>query len=189
MASLKSSSGPPFQFSDPNSGFGIPAPSTAGGVAYAEGALRFSVSKLDAEFFSTSGRVKTQFVKIDVDVQQQAGSALGEYGAICRWQDAKNYTAFAISGAGQYKIWQKTDGATLPLIDWTDAPSLAGAGNASHHLTVACAGTHLSLAVDSVPLGQAEDPAPVPGEIALFAGLREKGKLVVEFRRVTAARP
>jgi serine/threonine protein kinase len=176
-------------FSDPSSGFGLRTIDAAGGIAESQGALRFTVLRKDVEWYSTSGRVKQQDVKIEVIAQQTSGPPLTEFGAICRWQDAKNFTAFAISAGGQYRIWQKANGNSLPLVGWTDAPSLAGAGLKSHRLTVTCAGTQLSLAVDGTLLGQAEDSAPVAGDVALFAGLREAGSLAVDFKSVKVIEP
>lgn len=176
-------------FSDPRSSFGLRPADAGGGIAYVPGALRITVQQKGLEWYSTSGRVKAQDVRLDVDVQQTAGPGLSEFGAICRWQDDQNFTAFAISGAGQYKIWQKTHGGTLRLVDWTDAPSLAGAGNAPHHLTVTCSNTQLSLAVDGLPLAHTEDPGPALGDVALFAGLRGDGKLVVDFKKIVVTKP
>ena len=176
-------------FAISSGGFGISKPDDTGSIAQAPGALRFTVLKQGAEWYSPSGHVKAQDVQIDVDLQQTSGPALTEFGAICRWQDAKNYTAFAISGGGQYKIWQKLNGATLRLIDWTDARALAGAGLAPHHLTVTCSGAQLSLAVDGTLLGQTDDPGPVPGDIVLFAGLRDTVTLVVDFKKVVVRKP
>jgi hypothetical protein len=176
-------------FANSLSGFRVSKPDDTGGIARAQGALRFTVLKTGAEWFSPSGHVKALDVKIDVDLQQMSGPALTEFGAICRWQDAKNYTAFAISAGGQYKIWQKINDATLRLIDWTDAPLLAGAGLAPHHLTVICSDTQLSLEVDGVQLGQTDDPGPVPGDVVLFAGLRDAGQLVVDFKKVVVRKP
>ncbi len=176
-------------FSNPRSGFGLPPADAGGSIAYVSGALRITVLQNGVEWISTSGRVKAQDVKIDVDAQEVAGPALTEFGAICRYQDDKNFTAFAISGAGQYKIWQMTEGAPLRLIDWKNAPSLAGKGRALHHLSVTCSGAKLSLVVDGVPVGQTDDPAPVPGDVALFAGLRSSEKLVVEFSKLVVTKP
>ena len=170
-------------------GFGLRAADDSGGIDYAQDRLRFSVLQSGAEFYSTSGRVQAQDVSVEVDVQQTAGPGQSEFGAICRWQDGDNFTAFAISGGGQYKIWQRTNGATLRLIDWTDATALAKSVGAAHRLTITCAGTKLSLAVDGAMLGETEDPNPVPGDVAVFAGLRAAGSLVVDFTKVSAGRP
>jgi hypothetical protein len=176
-------------FAQALSGFRISQLDDTGGIVYAGGALRFRVLKTGVEWFSTSGQIHTQDVKIEVDARQSAGPAGTEFGAICRWQNASNFTAFAISAGGQYKIWQKINGASLRLIDWTDAPSLAGGGQVAHHFTITCAGSQLRLAVDGLPLGQTEDPGPVPGDVVLFAGLREDGQLTVDFTKVLVANP
>ena len=176
-------------FADSLGGFRISKVDATGGIAYDGGALRFSLLKSGVEWFSTSGRVAAQDVKIEVDTQQTAGPPQTEFGAICRWQNADNFTAFGISAGGQFKIWQKLNGASLRLIDWTDAPSLAGAGLAPHHLTITCSGAQLTLAVDGAQLGQTEDPGPVAGDVALFAGLRDTGQMVVDFTKVVVAQP
>ena len=176
-------------FTTSQGGFGLRAGDASGGITYASGRLVFSVLQSGAEFYSTSGRVKAQDVRLDVEAQQTAGPKQSEFGAICRWQDGDNFTAFAISGGGQYKIWQRTNGATLRLIDWQDAVALSKAGGAAHHLTITCSGTKLSLAVDGTPLGEAEDPGPVKGDVAVFAGLRAVGKLAVDFTKVSARQP
>ena len=176
-------------FSTSDNGFGVRKADASGEVAHADGALRMTVLKTGAEFYSPSGKLNVQDVIIDVDLQQTAGPESTEFGGICRWQDKDNYSAFGISAGGQFKIWQKTNGATLRLIDWTDAPSLAGAGLSPHHLTITCSGARLGLEVDGVLLGQAEDPAPAPGDVVLFAGLRDAGSLVVDFTKVLVQAP
>jgi hypothetical protein len=176
-------------FADSLGGFRISKLDATGGVVYAGGALRFTVLKTGVEWFSPSRQVRAQDVAIDVDARQTAGPAQTEFGAICRWQDANNFTAFAISAGGQYKIWQKSQGTVRRLVDWTDASSLAGGGLSAHHLTITCSGTQLSLAVDGIAVGHADDPGPVPGDVVLFAGLREDGKLVVDFTKITATKP
>jgi hypothetical protein len=176
-------------FSDPASGFGIPPEDPSGGVAYSAGALRFTILKQGVEWFSTSGRVKAQDVAIHVGAQQTAGPAKTEFGAVCRWRDQDNYTAFAISAQGQYRIWQKSHGSTLGLVDWTAAPSLAGPVAARRQLSATCVGTQLRLTVDGVELGKANDPNPAAGDVALFAGLRETGRMVVDFRNFVVRRP
>ncbi len=176
-------------FAQSRGGFGLSKPDASGGIAYVQQALRFTLLQQSAELFSTSRRVNAQDVKIEVDLRQTSGPALTEFGAICRWQDVKNFTAFAISGDGQFRIWQKTNGDSRQQ-SWIDAPALAGAANgALHHLSITCAGKQLSLTVDGTPLGQATDPSPAAGDVALFAGLRGAGKLVVDFEKVLVTEP
>ena len=167
----------------------LATPDVDGGVAYAAGALRISVLTLGHEYYWYSNRVQAQDVQIDVDLQQQSGPARVEMGAICRWRDEQNFTAFAISGERQFKIWQLNGGTLTRLVDWTDAPSLAAIGSAPHHLTVICAGSQLTLQADGRLVGQAQDPAPTSGDVALFAGLRVAGKLGVDFHALRVKQP
>ena len=170
-------------------GFGLRAADDSGGITYADDRLRFSVLQSGAEFYSTSGRVQAQDVRLEVDVQQTAGPEQSEFGAICRWQNGDNFTAFALGADGQYKIWQMANGQPKRLVDWTYVPALAGGGLDPHHLSITCMGAQLSLAVDNQVLGQTEDPNPVPGDVAVFAGLRAVGQLTVDFAKVIASQP
>ncbi len=177
-------------FSEPGSGFAVTRRDDPdGNVAYAPDALQITVLTKGIEWFSWSGRVNTTDVAIEATVQQVSGPAQSEMALVCRWQDSDNYTAFAISGAGVYSIWQKRDGATTRFVDWTPAPALTAGTGAIHRVRAICAGPTLSLEADGSILGEAADPNPVSGDIALMAGLREEGELVVTFDDVRVAAP
>jgi serine/threonine-protein kinase len=175
-------------FTDSGSGFAVGS-DPDGGVTVADGLLQFTVLTDGIEWFSPSKRVNTADVKIDVDVQQTSGPAKSEMTAICRWQDFGNYTAFAISNDGMFAVWQKRAGTVTRLHDWTPAPSLADGTGATHHLAVTCAGSHLRFEADDELLAEATDPQPAAGDVALMAGLREVGQLMVAFDNLKVTRP
>jgi serine/threonine-protein kinase len=176
-------------FATSRGSFGLRAADDSGGITYPQGQLRFSVLQSGAEFFSTSGRVRAQDVRLEVDTQQTGQPVLSEFGGICRWQDASHFIAFAIGSDGNFKIWQRSGDNIQRLIDWTYLPALAGGELAPHHLTILCAGPQLSLSVDGGAPHLTTDPNPLPGDIAVFAGLRAAGPLTVDFTKVSASQP
>jgi hypothetical protein len=178
-------------FSDPASGFGrIEDPD--GSVVYADGVLRMTLLVELLEWFSLSGRVDAPDVAVEADVTQVSGPDRNELAVLCRFQpddpdtpiDEQRYTAFAISGEGEYAVWQKRDGDLARLVEWTAAPSLETGAGIPHRLSVLCQGERLAFEVDAVPLAELTDPAPIRGDVALMAGLRTTGELVVEFDNV-----
>jgi len=177
-------------FSVPRSGFAT-ASDADGSVEYADGSLRITVNSKGIEWFSPSGRVDAADIVIEATAKQESGPALTEMAVICRWRDNANYTAFAISADGSYSIWQKREGTTTRFVDWNPAPgSLLGFGNGiTHHFRIICNGPLLRMEADGSALAEATDPNPISGDIALMAGMREEGQLVVTFDDVKVTKP
>jgi hypothetical protein len=167
-------------FSDPASGFATRA-DEAGGVAYEDDVLRFTVLTEGIEWLSPSGRVEAAGVHITVEVQQHFGPERNELAVLCRFQDEYNYVALGISADGHAAIWQKRDGDTDWLLDWTEAPELDLGAEAAHTLAATCAGDTLRLEVDGEVVAEASDPAPAAGDVGLLVGLRAPGELVADF--------
>ena len=163
-----------------------------GRVEFAEGALRITVLVAGFEWRSPSQRVDAPDVVIDVDVTQVSGPDRNELAVLCRFQadddqapgDTERFVAFAISGEGEYSIWQKRDEKIDRLVNWTAAPGLSTGAGTPHHFTVTCQGPTLRLEVDGVRLHETTDPAPTHGDVAMMAGLRAEGELVVVFDEV-----
>ncbi len=178
-------------FSDAASGFGR-VDDEFGTVAYADGTLRMTLLVEALEWISLSGRVDTRNVSVDVDVTQVSGPDRNELAVLCRYLpddrgtpiDEERYVAFAISGEGEYSVWQKRAGEITRLVEWTTAPELVAGAGVSHHLTVSCQEERLYFEADGVTLAELVDPAPTAGDVALMAGLRAEGELVVEFDNV-----
>lgn len=174
-------------FSDPHSGFAV-EDDPDGGVAYVADSLHITVRTSGIEWFSPSTRVQAVETAIEVDVELLSGASNGEIAVICRWQDARNYTAFAIQSEGHYSIWQN-QGSEKPTLlkDGPAAPALQP--GVVHHLQAICSGSALSFAADGELLGEATDPNPIAGDVALMAGLREPGQLEVAFSHLVVTRP
>jgi hypothetical protein len=174
-------------FSNAASGFAR-RPDQDGGVSYADDTLKISVLTKGIEFYAPSNRLNVEDAVVRVDILPPSGPPSSAVGILCRFVDRFNFTAFAISGEGQYKIWKIQDKVFTRFVDWTDLPALPDTGGPVT-LTAACAGTHLTLAVGEITVGQAEDPAPIAGDIGFMAGLREAGKLAVSFDNLVVSQP
>jgi hypothetical protein len=167
-------------FSEPSSGFAVQNDAD-GGVAYGDGFLEISVLRERVEWISPSERVESQDVDVRVVAWQVSGPARNEVAVLCRWMDQGNYTAFAISGDETFSIWQKRDGETDRMRDWSPATAAAITIGEPQQIHVTCLGSSLTFEVNGVVLAQVTDPLPVGGDVALMAGLREPGELVVRF--------
>jgi hypothetical protein len=179
-------------FSNPDSGFGTFNAEDGTKVDYEDNVLRMVVVNELDEWISPSGSVDAQNVVVDVDVTQVTGPNLNELAILCRFQPNDpdtpivdpRYVAFAINGAGEYSIWRTRDGEVTRLVDWTAVPGLATGPGVTHHLTAGCQDNRLFFEADGITLPEITDPGPTNGDIALMAGLREAGELVVEFDNV-----
>ncbi len=177
-------------FSNPASGFGQ-RPDQDGSVSYAADALKINILTEGFEFFAPSKKLNVADAVVRVDTLTLSGPASSEVGVTCRftaYADHRDFTAFAINGDGQYKIWKSQDKVITRFVNWTDLPALPEtAGPVT--LTATCAGTRLTLAVGETVVGQAEDPAPIAGDIALMAGLLDPGELTVSFDNLVVSQP
>jgi hypothetical protein len=174
-------------FSDPQSGFAVKS-DPDGGVAYLDGALRFTARTEGVRWYSPSARIEAQDVLIEVSAQQLSGPTLGEIGLICRFRDLGNFTALALRGDGQAAVWQMADGKTEFLQDWSPVPGLLLEPGSALELRAECRGDELRLEANGGVLVQAVDPRPAPGDVVLMVGLAGPGELMVDFDDLTVSR-
>ena len=167
-------------FSDPASGFPV-ASDEDGGVEYADGSLRFTVLAAGARWYSNSSRLEQEDVDIEATAQLLSGPPLSEIAILCRWRGLEDFTALAIRSDGALGVWQKREGVTTWLLDWTEAQGLEVRPGQPFHMRATCRDADLALAVNGTPLAQVTDPQPSSGDVALMAGLGERGELVVLF--------
>jgi hypothetical protein len=120
-------------------------------------------------------------VRLDVNIAVDTPTGEGDYGALCRYSDAKNYYAMEVSEDGYYSIWKKQAGKITALVDWTETDALTP-GSQPGHLTFTCIDDTLSIIQNGKLIGKAMDTALPTGGIGLVAGTWEKGGLAVSFR-------
>jgi hypothetical protein len=173
--------------SDPASGFAISEDSD-GRVAYVDGVLQINVQP-GIEWYSPYQGLVEQDLIISVRARQVAGPRRSEMGVVCRWQDKDNYAAAALRVDGNVSLWRKTGGVEERWQDWTSTAAASTPGAGWYTLLLTCHGPQIRFAVDGIEVATAEDPTPVPGTLALMAGLLEPGELSVAFDDLQVSAP
>ncbi len=153
-------------FSDPKSGWSL-FEDENGWVSYLNNELHILVKKDHTLLWSTvNNSFEDVIITVKTSILSQTGE--GDRGAICRYQDPKNYYYLAISEEGYFGIFKKVAGLTTPLINWQFSPAINKYAPVT--LTAACSGDTLTLGVDGVVLGQVKDTAFSQGDVGLAAG-------------------
>jgi hypothetical protein len=164
-------------FSDPSSGFPTAADED-GGIAYADDQLEITGILQGLVWLAPSNGVADQDVQISVTVRTGRDQPRHQFGLACRVVDTANYIGLALDSQGSVFIWAMRQRAAFPLLDWTP-PRQLNAGDLD--LIGVCRGAHLELQVNDTKWGEAEDPAPARGDVALLAGVLDPGSAVVFF--------
>ncbi len=153
-------------FSDPKSGWSL-FEDENGWVSYLNNELHILVKKDHTLLWSTvNNSFEDVIITVKTSILSQTGE--GDRGAICRYQDPKNYYYLAISEEGYFGIFKKVAGLTTPLINWQFSSAITKYAPVT--LTAACSGDTLTLGVDGVVLGQVKDSAFSQGDVGLAAG-------------------
>ncbi len=134
-----------------------------------------------------------QDVLIEVDVSKRGGPEDGVFGLVCR-QNPDEFTGyvFLINGKGEYGIAYNHDFTGLDWLGDKGAMQTSEAihqGQASNHLTVACVGSTLTLAVNGEKLLEVQDERLSSGPIGFFAGNPTEPGSEVLFDNLTVAVP
>ncbi|MBN2500717.1 MAG: protein kinase [Anaerolineales bacterium] len=124
---------------------------------------------------------------ISVDAQVVNSSTEGDFGIICRYQDAGNFYGLEVTEDGYYSIWKYVDNEFTKLVDWTISREIPTSGTMT--LTGACVGNTLTLAVDGAPLVEVQDNTFRSGDIGLIAGTWSNPGLRVRFDNVVVSTP
>lgn len=106
----------------------------------------------------------------EVEVAQiQAESVQGGFAALLfRYTDDDNFYALAVNAEGQIALAKSMQGEGSPLIDWLDAPALAGGAPSGDVLGVLAYGPHIYVMVNDVLLGEAEDATFAHGDVGFL---------------------
>ncbi len=99
----------------------------------------------------------------------------------------EDFIAFVLGGDGTASILKIERNATTILLGAAHVPGVDP--TVPHRLAATCAGSDLRWEVDGVLAGEASDPSPRPGDIALMAGLRAPGEVAVAFDHLAVLRP
>ena len=161
-----------------------------GSVGYDNGEYVIQVDAVDYSLWANPGQ---QFgdVLIGVTVQPAAGSATSDMGAICRYQDAKNFIYGEITSDGYYGISQMKDGHFTVLTGGGKLKpnDTIRQGTRANQLQFLCAGSNFALIVNDQFVDSATADAPASGDVGLIAGTFEKSGARVSFDDFSAVLP
>ncbi len=176
-------------FSNSKSGWDV-GTSDTGAVGYENGQYFINVDEVDYSLWANPG-AEFDDVVVGVTTQPAADSAIADMGAICRYQDAKNFVYGTITSDGFYGITQMKDGDFNTLTgEGKLQPSAVIRQDAqANQLQFLCAGNQFSLFVNDQLLATATVEAPTRGDVGLIAGTFDKGGARVRFDDFSAAPP
>ena len=172
-------------FSDPNSGWEVISDSDSA-VGYANGT--YEVSVFQPKYLTWSYLVPSyDDTVLRVDAKVTKATKAGDYGLICRRQDADNFYGFEVSEDGYFVIYKYVAGQYTALYDWEASDAIPVGKTAQ--LTVSCAGDQLSLAVGGTVLATVTDSSFSSGNVGLIAGTMDKPGLTVAFDNFSILKP
>lgn len=134
----------------------------------------------DNMFIWSNANVNLSDMIMRVNVRIVLENGQGDYGYICRYQDANNFYALEITEDGYYSIWMYENGEFRSLVEWQHS-SLIPQDNNWHVLSAACVDNYLVLAVDGEVIAEVQDDTFSSGDIGLIAGTWEQGNFTVAF--------
>ncbi len=159
----------------------------AGTVTYADAQLQIELLQSEYFIWGIAGENFTDtIIDVDASIYQPAGD--GDFGIICRYQDADNFYGLEISEDGYYAIWKYIAGEYVPLVNWESSSIVDQYANGGH-LTAACVGNTLSLILNGTVIAEAQDSDLTYGDAGLLAGTWENAHLIVRFDNFVVSSP
>jgi hypothetical protein len=155
-------------FSNPNSGWKT-VDDTAVKINYQDGALQFSIPKLDTLAWSVPKDKRFGDFVLDVDATQVAGPNDNSYGVIFRYVDDRNFYRLDISGDGYFAVFKYKDGKWTKVQDYTETAAVKQ-GAATNHLQVVAKGNQFTFNVNDQLVKTFSDGDFPNGNIGVTAG-------------------
>jgi len=138
-----------------------------GRISIASGQMVFEVNGERLIYWSTlPDRYDSLIMAAEPEILNSAGD--GDFGFVCGYEDADNFTALEISEDGYYSIWKYENEDYVSLIDWTYADEIAADGDTT--LAAYCGPDRLALAVNETLLAETVDPNYQSGRVGLVVG-------------------
>jgi len=124
---------------------------------------------------------------IEVDAQVLQSAVDGDFGLVCGYKDADNFTVLEIAEDGYYGIWKYKNDQYIQLVDWAYSEIVAAGG--PYSLAAYCGPDRLALAVNGRLLAETVDLEYIPGEVGLAAGCFNYSNITIGFDNFTIYRP
>jgi hypothetical protein len=117
-----------------------------------------------------------------IDVQRVDGSTSGDYGLILRSDgDANSFYYLAINDSGQtFAFFRYQNDNWTTLQDWT-VNQVIGVGRVNH-IEVRATGTHFTIVINGIVVGQVDDAGLSSGKVGVFVQLHDaKDKITIQY--------
>lgn len=159
---------------------------TDGKIDISNGQMIFEIYAERLIYWSTlPGEYESLVLAAEPQILNPVGD--GDFGFICGYQDANNFTALEISEDGYYSIWKYENDEYISLVEWAYADVIAAGGP----LTMAayCGPDRLALAVNDTLLAETTDPNYLSGSVGLTAGCWDTPNLRLGFESFYILQP
>jgi len=160
-----------------------------GSIGYVNGEYQIKVKTKKSLLRSNPGKNFSDIV-ITVDIHAVATTGEGEYGAICRYQDEKNYYILMVTEDHYYGIFKLENDQWSPIVKYTYS-SFIPDGSQPFELMAVCSGDKLMVGVNSQILGEGQDSTFSGGDVGLVAAIWDTSGFIAGFDnfKVYAASP
>ena len=143
--------------------------SAEGTMDYDGSGYRFLVNALQANFWSTPGKLFKD-VRLEVDVAKLSGPDENRIGLLCRFVE-NNYYFFMVSSDGYYTIGKYIGGSAIQFgQSEMQFDESIHTGLAVNHLRADCIGSALTFYINGNLVAQAQDTDLVEGDVGLLVG-------------------
>jgi serine/threonine protein kinase len=137
-----------------------------------------------------TARPGKQFIDtvIEFEATQLEGPQDAYFGALCRYQDARNYYYLIIGTDGYYSIGKILAGENVPL-STTDSSEAILPEQAENSIRAECTSDILALFANGELLAQVEDADFVSGDVGLLAGTLDTAGADIRFTNFYVTQP
>jgi hypothetical protein len=160
-----------------------------GSTDYKNKTYQISVNEANTDLFSNPYKIFKNII-IEVNAVRVSGPDNNSYGAICRFQNEKNFYAAEISSDGYAGIFLMKEGVykLLGHDKMIPVPAIMG-GSSMNSIHFECIGSSLALAVNGSPVDAREDKSFENGDVGLIAGTFEEAGVVIAFDDFKVVQP
>ncbi|MDF1499167.1 MAG: hypothetical protein P1P76_01685 [Anaerolineales bacterium] len=156
---------------------------------YDQGSYRIEVFTPDTMVWSLPNLSYTDVI-LRVQTWRAAGPEDNLFGLLCRYQDADNFTFFALSSDGYVGIGQYIEGQRTLLSDESLLPvDGIRPGDNINLIEARCVSDELTLSVNGQLAAQVRSESALEGDIGLLAGTYEEPGVEIRFDNFSMLQP
>ncbi len=158
----------------------------SGTIDIQNGQMVFEINAERLIYWSTlPGQYDDLILATEPQILNSTGDS--DFGFVCGYQDANNFTALEISEDGYFSIWKYENDDYIVLVEWTYDDTIAAGG--PYTLAAYCGPDRLALAVNDTLLTETVDPNYRPGSVGLISGCWDTPNLRIGFENFYILQP